>query len=193
MKHPTKKIYIVGVGYVEDRILMHLSSLLEQRLDMEFVIGEEISLPEGTFDVKRGQCNSTQILAELERHTPEEVFRLLGITHADLYVEGLNFVFGEADPSCKTALMSLIRLRPESYGLPPNERLLVKRASTEAMHELGHTFGLGHCRYINCVMYFSNSVSDTDRKGDRFCPKCEEAMRHWRTHYGEKPGSMEHV
>ncbi|TLX91314.1 MAG: hypothetical protein E6K97_02920 [Thaumarchaeota archaeon] len=35
----------------------------------------------------------------------------------------------------------------------------------ECVHELGHIFGFVHCPNIECVMYFSNSLSDTDIKG----------------------------
>ena len=43
---------------------------------------------------------------------------------------------------------------------------------TEAVHELGHALGLPHCEYPGCVMYFSNWIGDTDRKGPKFCYRC---------------------
>ena len=38
--------------------------------------------------------------------------------------------------------------------------------------ELGHALGLPHCEYPGCVMYFSNWIGDTDRKGPKFCYRC---------------------
>jgi archaemetzincin len=46
------------------------------------------------------------------------------------------------------------------------------RVLKEAVHEYGHTLGLGHCVDPGCVMHFSNTLADTDRKGDWFCPRC---------------------
>jgi archaemetzincin len=36
---------------------------------------------------------------------------------------------------------------------------------------LGHTYGLQHCSDPKCVMYFSNTLGETDRKRDKFCPQ----------------------
>src|SRR5512136_1284452 len=48
----------------------------------------------------------------------------------------------------------------------------MKRAVKEAVHELGHTCGLGHCRDPKCVMFFPNALYDTDVKGPGFCAAC---------------------
>jgi archaemetzincin len=45
------------------------------------------------------------------------------------------------------------------------------RTLKEANHELGHTFGLHHCENV-CVMKFSNSLADTDKKPAIFCDTC---------------------
>jgi archaemetzincin len=100
--------------------------------------------------------------------------KILAIVDHDLYVPELNFVFGEAGQ--KVAVISLTRLRQEFYRLPQDQNLFYKRALTEAVHELGHTYGLGHCRNLHCVMFFSNSLMDTDRKGPEFCPECKTKL-----------------
>jgi len=98
--------------------------------------------------------------------------RVVGIADVDLYVPRLSFVFGEADVGSGTAIISLCRLRQEYYGLAPDEALFLERATKEIVHELGHTFGLGHCPNDRCVMHFSNSLADTDLKNAQFCNRC---------------------
>jgi len=71
---------------------------------------------------------------------------------------------------------SITRLRQEFYGLPADHTLFQRRVLTEAVHELGHTYGLGHRKNPGCVMFFSNSLIDTDRKGSEFCPKCKNKL-----------------
>jgi archaemetzincin len=119
---------------------------------------------------ERKQHLSSKLLASLGKSEREE--RVVGIADVDLYVPRLNFVFGEADMVSGTAIVSLCRLRQEYYGLAPDEALFLERATKEIVHELGHTFGLGHCPNNKCVMHFSNSLADTDLKEAHFCSKC---------------------
>lgn len=79
---------------------------------------------------------------------------LLGVADVDLYTHSLNFVFGEADPVNRIAVISITRLKPSFYGLQDNDDLILKRAGKEAVHELGHVFDLGHCNQPRCVMFF---------------------------------------
>lgn len=103
---------------------------------------------------------------------------LLGITDVDLYERGMNFVFGVAIPPLRGAIISTYRLDPRFYGKPFNYEKLRERTLKEAVHELGHVFGLAHCANPRCVMHFSNSIFDTDFKGWRFCEKCEEKVKY---------------
>ncbi|MFN8009739.1 MAG: Zn-dependent protease, partial [Terriglobia bacterium] len=54
---------------------------------------------------------------------------------------------------------------------------LYDRCEKEAVHELGHTFGLVHCSDYSCVMSHSNSVDQIDLKSNRFCPTCLQSLR----------------
>jgi len=44
------------------------------------------------------------------------------------------------------------------------------------LHELGHTCGLGHCRDPRGIMFFSNTLHNTDMKGPGFCAACREKV-----------------
>src|ERR687888_389671 len=91
----------------------------------------------------------------------------------DAYSGRLNFVFGQAYADGRISAIYLPRLRQEFYGLKPDESLFYQRIVKEAVHELGHAFGLNHCKNIRCVMHFSNSLSDTDIKTSHFCNVCK--------------------
>ncbi|MCX8126673.1 MAG: archaemetzincin family Zn-dependent metalloprotease [Dehalococcoidia bacterium] len=128
------------------------------------------------FDRGRGQYLAGLIVARLAGLASDKGDRVLGVTSVDLYTPGLNFVFGQADIKLRTAVISLYRLRQEFYGLPADRELFRSRMLKEAVHEIGHTFGLGHCSNLRCVMHFSNCLADTDLKGFRFCSNCQPRL-----------------
>ena len=93
-----------------------------------------------------------------------------------MFAPRLNFVFGEAILLGSVAVISLTRLRPEFYGQAPDPDVFERRVLIEAVHELSHTLGLGHCPRVHCVMRFSNCVEHTDHKGFAFCERCAPAI-----------------
>lgn len=171
-------ITLVPIYLAEGRgLLQHLS----QRLGEAFETGVEIRRPwfdpERAFDPSRGQYNSTLLLAQLQGGPGAASGRVLGVTGVDLFIPVLSYVFGEAQLPGRAAVISLHRLSPALYGLPLDEGLLTERAVKEAVHELGHTFGLIHCRQPGCVMRASTYVEEIDLKTAGFCAGCLSAMR----------------
>lgn len=168
-------IGVAAMGRVEKEVLRALVLDLGSVFDRPVRQGVALGAPEYAFDRLRGQFNSTAILNVLAATEELAVFeRALGVIDEDLFASGLNFVFGEA--GSRVAVISLERLRQRFYGRPEDSELLRRRALIEAVHELGHTFGLGHCNDPFCVMSFSAGLSDTDRKGHEFRGGCRRRM-----------------
>jgi archaemetzincin len=164
------KIALKPLGNIADEIMEELKDRVGATFHCPVEIEAGFSDLAQAYNPERRQYFSSKLLASLKKSEGDK--RVVGIVDVDLYVPRLNFVFGEADISSGIAIVSLCRLRQEYYGLAPDEALFLERATKEIVHELGHTFGLGHCPDNKCVMHFSNSLADTDLKEAFFCSKC---------------------
>lgn len=173
------KVLIQPIGEIKEEIIRKTAKALTEKIEIfEAQISHlRIPIPTKAFNPLRKQYYSPIIMKELYVKTKEAKYdKILGIIDEDLYVEGLNFIFGEAQLGGKYAIISIYRLKPQFYHQPPNKQLLFERILKEAVHELGHTIGLRHCKNRYCVMHFSNSIIDTDVKNYKFCEKCHDKI-----------------
>lgn len=135
--------------------------------------------PTYLYDRRRKQWISNRILDWLlQNNNPDDNTKVLAICDFDAYSDELNFVFGEAHFGGRVAAIYLPRLREEFYVKKSDTNKLFKqRVIKEAVHELGHVFGLTHCEKSKCVMHFSNSLQDTDFKDHKFCERCNKILK----------------
>ena len=164
------KIRIVPLGDVNKKILEKIIEELKVTYRMIGEITPIEKLPTSAFNAFRNQYRSDELLSFLEKHYEG---RTLGITNEDLYTEGLNFIFGQAKMRGNVAVVSICRLTPTFFHQPEDEELFEKRTIKESIHEVGHMLGLGHCNKRACVMSFSNTVGDTDKKSKYLCDMCK--------------------
>jgi len=154
-------------------------TLLEQvRRDVHRMFGfrtEIISLlndADFALDPVRNQYHSTVILKRLSELAPVQAIKVLAIARVDLFIPILTHVYGEAQLDGRACIISTRRL---NEGLSPvsTHETFNSRVVKEAIHELGHTFNLRHCRDHSCAMHYCRTIGDVDRKSDQFCRYCK--------------------
>ncbi|MHC4138802.1 MAG: archaemetzincin family Zn-dependent metalloprotease [Planctomycetota bacterium] len=172
-----KRIFcIIPIGDIDNKILQYTQMELEKRFNVSVDIGRQLDEPAYAYHKHKKQYNSTKILKKIHKLKLTGYDRILGLVDVDLYVPERTFVFGGADVKKKVSVISLTRLKQKFYNLPEDSALFKYRAIIEAVHELGHTYGLYHCKNNKCVMFLSNTIDDTDHKGAELCSNCEKIM-----------------
>ena len=169
-------IKLIAVGPVPPAMMEFLQEGLRRELGADVRLGGSLPMP-ASCPEGRKQYPAEPFLEALAAARPPGPELILGVTGVDLTYENLNFVFGLADFQMHCAVITLARLYPEYYGQPRDPRLFKERALKEAIHEIGHLMGLHHCSDPTCIMFFSNSIVGTDRKGPGFCRECRKLLR----------------
>ncbi len=165
-------IIILGLNTVDKEILEYICNYLSKNIfycDCKIV--DSLTLEPRFYNKLRGQYNSDSILEWISQKTRAyQADVIVGVGDFDAYADDLNFIFGEAYPRDRVCAIYLGRLKTVDHDLY-NERII-----KEVIHEIGHVLGLQHCSNPNCVMYFSRTINDTDRKKPLYCKKCSQIL-----------------
>ncbi len=140
--------------YSKDLDFQKIADALKENFGVEIEDAGFLALPEDVYNKKRKQYNAKYLM----RFIPDFS---IWIVDADIYVEGMNFIFGLA--MANRAIVSCYRI--------PDEII-----AKEVVHEVGHLFGLSHCKN-DCVMKFSNSVKDAIMKPSFLCNECKKKLK----------------
>jgi len=165
-------IHLIQMGTVSSPLSQNIAQNIEIGLGVTVCQHPPLTLPDCVYDPSREQYHATRLLEYLESHPVPPNHHVIGLTHVDLFLPILTYVFGEAPLTAPHAVLSLFRLTPEFYGLPQDDEITIKRSAIESIHELGHTFGLRHCGSYPCAMHASRTADDIDLKSLGFCHTC---------------------
>jgi archaemetzincin len=168
---------LATAGVVGADVLDAVEDAISERLSLAVSRRPLLVDPIGAWDPVRGQYSSVAIMRRALAAVPPGAARLLLVTEVDIFVPVLSFVFGHAQLDGPVAIMATARLRQAFYGMEADAGLEIMRARIEALHEVGHTFGLTHCLDRACAMSLATTVEHVDRKVDGYCPGCSALVR----------------
>ncbi len=167
-----KAIYLAQFGTIDEELMSALEVCAWQIFGYDVKRMPNLPDPSYALDTKTNQYSSVLLLKNLISQVPKDAVRVLGVTNHDLFIPMLSFVFGHAQLNGPAAVISLARLHQSFYQLQENKQLLIHRMMKEAVHELGHTFGLIHCSDSRCAMSLSNAIQQVDKKTEELCANC---------------------
>lgn len=169
-------IYVLPVGDVRDDILKRIIPCLEERFLYRFRVLPPIPVETQAYNVIKRKYLSSALCETIRSCFPQDAKYVLGITDVDTYENYSNFVYNNFNNDNKVGLISIHRLNPAFFTQSSESDVFFQRILKEATHEIGHLLGFMHCFNSNCVMYFSYSTGDTDKKGTFFCMECEKKL-----------------
>ncbi len=171
MKTSKQHILISPIGEMNNDLIHLLEAEISHKFGYSTEIRPLIDNVDFAFDENRNQYNSTTILEKLETLSPSGAVKTFALTNKDLFIPILTYVYGEAQLNGRTSVISTNRLY-EGISAADQEAFFL-RIRKEAIHELGHTFNLRHCKDSTCIMHYSRSTKDVDKKTDNFCRYCK--------------------
>ncbi|MFH0900166.1 MAG: tetratricopeptide repeat protein [Pseudomonadota bacterium] len=165
-------IHLLPLGSVAAESLWTAARTVRALFGCHCEILPEVALPAFAYRPGRQQYDADELLDFLFDRLPMGVLRLVGLTEADLFAEGRNFVFGYAHLRDRVAVCSLTRLHERYWRRPNNDELMRSRLDKALAHELGHTFHVPHCDNDKCVMHQVEFLWQLDELCPLYCDYC---------------------
>ncbi|MDQ1331598.1 MAG: hypothetical protein QG578_1866 [Thermodesulfobacteriota bacterium] len=169
--NPAHTILISPIGDFDSEITESVEKVIKRIFGFTATILPLFENAGFAFDSIRNQYHSTPILDKLESCAPAFALKVIAITDVDLFIPVLTHVYGEAQLGGRTCIVSTHRLKGPFLPVRVNNSH-IQRIVKEAVHELGHTFSLRHCREHSCIMHYCRTELDVDRKSDQLCRYC---------------------
>ena len=167
------------LGKVRPAVLDGVARVVSQSLGLPVIVQPSFLDPRPSRRPGWNGVSATAFLNQIDRRSRRGTVFSVGITEENI-VPGAswNYLFGYAYLGMPCCVVSLHQMSSDN----PEPSLLVKRAATIAIHEVGHNCGLDHHGYdegIACVMTADTELDCLERLDagtHRFCRSCQQAV-----------------
>lgn len=171
-----ENITLISFGYFEKELLGMVVEDVEREFSLPVKTREGYLDLSEFYDSPRRQYDGNRLILEIDARFGSDTQKTLGLFNVDLFIPILTYIFGQAFLNGRSGIASIYRLSNERYGIKHDEKVFIDRIRKEVIHELGHMFGLIHCRNAACVMRSSTYVEDIDQKSAELCTQCSSQL-----------------
>ncbi len=183
---PVKKIIFIDLGVGKEGLINNVSTKFQETFNVETEIKKQNIDFQEAYNSKRKQYNVLKIINQIEI-IPSKEERVFAFTDKNIYSGELGFVFSSTDKSKNVGVVSTYHLRLKLGGKLEDgraevkgyvdENLLLERTLKTLYRNFGATMGFSTTFDKNCVMAFSDSLIDLDKKSIEFCGKRKEHLK----------------
>ena len=172
------EVALLPYGPVTKEDIATVKAGIQKLLPLTVVVLWENSLPRAAYHKPRDRYKADLLLEALEKRKPDRFVKIIGLTARDISVtneEGIDWgIFGLGQLGGDACVVSTFRLRAGDVDEETFRARLVKVAN----HELGHTFGLNHCRVKGCLMQDARGkIATVDGESGKPCAGCTARLR----------------
>jgi archaemetzincin len=164
-------IAILPFKGVDSGLINTLKDKLQNQLSAEIFIINTKMLPAYAFYKPRQRYIADSLLVFLKATSNKKFEKIIGVTTKDISTRKGDIenwgILGLG--SCPGEACVVSTFRAGKNKVSNNDFL--RRMTTLALHELGHTYGLEHCPDETCLMKDAEGKMNLD-DGDSFCKKC---------------------
>ena len=170
-------IAILPLALEDERhyIIEDIKKSIEENKQFNVIVLVESEMPKSAWYEPRKRYRADEILRHLKKNKPDSVDYIFALTSVDISTtkDGKKDwgIFGLGYQPGVASVVSLFRLGK-------NKKLFNQRVLKITKHELGHNFGLSHCKNSKlCVMNSAEgSIKTVDRVNNIYCKKCQKLL-----------------
>lgn len=176
---PANVVSLVPLGKVDPGLLKVAVQAIEARVACKVRVEVERALPKSAWNEARKRWRAEKLIEALEADRPPGAWKVVGITAAEMSTTKKGTiedgrVRGEGEVGGRVSVLSTW-VDEQSARTTAELHALIAQL---AVHEVGHTLGLGHCGQAGCVMREAERrAPESGGPGARgFCEACRKKL-----------------
>jgi predicted Zn-dependent protease len=153
------QIAFVPIGNFPSTSLQTLADYYEKTLGLHIDVHPTIPFEDSMMDRARGQLIGEKLIQQMKIAYPEQAqdrtVMMMGFTRGDMFIRQKEWRFAFAiREDGRFAAISTARMDPVSFGLPPNNGVLVRRLLKMTSKQIGlYFYGLPERREKSSVLF----------------------------------------